>query len=264
MFIDLLEKLVNGYFAVIPRSLPKPIHLQQARVIAHRGAHHHASGVFENTIQAFQLAKEAQCWGIELDVQLTADQQFVVNHDSDLTRLWGQPVEIRDLSFNELRQLEPGIPSLDEVVQQFGKDLHLFIELKTKDYPEARLLQTLAALTPIDDYHLIALDDSYFKNLSQCSKQTCILVAIQNNIPFLSQLALNEDYAGMTAPYPLFTQKYIDRFKQANKVFGVGFVNSINCLYRELNREIYWIFTNQGSRIGQHVHDLRRRFGFTH
>lgn len=48
------------------------------RILGHRGASGHA---LENTIAAFQLARELGADGVELDIHVTADLELVVHHD---------------------------------------------------------------------------------------------------------------------------------------------------------------------------------------
>ena len=55
----------------------------------------------ENSLAAFAAACEAG-YGIELDLQLTADGQVVVVHDSDLERVAGDPRRVADLTYAEL------------------------------------------------------------------------------------------------------------------------------------------------------------------
>ena len=57
-----------------------------ARPIAHRGLHDAASGVIENTPSAFRAAIEGG-YGIEVDLQITADGEAMVSHDDVLGRL---------------------------------------------------------------------------------------------------------------------------------------------------------------------------------
>ena len=60
------------------------ISFYQGRILnfAHRGAREEAP---ENTLPAFERAGALGADGIELDVQLTADNQVVVFHDSTLS-----------------------------------------------------------------------------------------------------------------------------------------------------------------------------------
>ncbi len=57
---------------------PKPL------LLGHRGAKSYAP---ENTIEAFELALQHGCEGLEFDVRLTADQQAVICHDPKFNRV---------------------------------------------------------------------------------------------------------------------------------------------------------------------------------
>jgi glycerophosphoryl diester phosphodiesterase len=58
----------------------------------------------ENSMAAFAAACEAG-YGIELDIQLTADGQVVVVHDADLLRVAGDPRRVENLSYEELSRI---------------------------------------------------------------------------------------------------------------------------------------------------------------
>ncbi|TAL65589.1 MAG: glycerophosphodiester phosphodiesterase [Legionella sp.] len=256
MLLTYIEKLVNQCFAVVPRRKPSSIQAQKTRLIAHRGAHDNAQKRFENTHAAFQLAQEVGCWGIEFDIQTTKDGVLMVNHDPTLHRLWGHPVAIADLNFNELRKLEPGIPSLAEVIEQYSTHMHLFIELKAPFNHVQALLQILKTIEPIKDYHLLGLEPDILKKLSQFPKEALLLVSGHNNNQAYCNLSLKQPYGGVLGSYLLMTNKQIAKFKAAGQVYGVGFVDSKFSLYRELNRGIEWVFTNQASRISDYLKAL--------
>ncbi|PKV04995.1 glycerophosphodiester phosphodiesterase family protein [Bifidobacterium pseudolongum] len=55
----------------------------------------------ENSLAAFAAAATAG-YGIELDVQMTLDNQVVVLHDPDLLRVAGDPRRVADLTYDEL------------------------------------------------------------------------------------------------------------------------------------------------------------------
>ncbi len=57
-----------------------------ARPIAHRGLHDAAAGVIENTPSAFRAAIDGG-YGIECDLQISADGEAMVHHDDALGRL---------------------------------------------------------------------------------------------------------------------------------------------------------------------------------
>ncbi|WEV64622.1 glycerophosphodiester phosphodiesterase family protein [Bifidobacterium sp. ESL0732] len=58
----------------------------------------------ENSLAAFAAACEAG-YGIELDLQLTADNRVVVVHDPDLLRVAGCPQRVADLTYDQLRHI---------------------------------------------------------------------------------------------------------------------------------------------------------------
>ena len=63
-----------------------PLDWLTARPIAHRGLHDAAQGLIENTAGAVRAAIAAG-YGIEVDVQLSADGEAMVHHDDVLGRL---------------------------------------------------------------------------------------------------------------------------------------------------------------------------------
>lgn len=258
MLLTLLEKMIDRFYAVLPRAQPKPDQIDAAHLIAHRGAHDLSQGIIENTLSAFRVAEKAGCWGIELDVHATADQVLVVNHDSSLQRLWGHNLLIEDLNFADLRAKVPEIPTLAEVIAEFGQRLHLFIELKKIVSDEEVLVHELHGLEAGEDYHLIMLDAAIAHSLSQFPKQALLLVASYNNTAKLCQLSLKEHYAGVLGHYLLLTTQLVNGLKSKKQQIGVGFVDSKYSLYRELTRGIQWIFTNRAVQVSACLKSLTK------
>ena len=88
--------------------------------IAHRALHDMGDGRPENSRAAIVAAME-HGYGIEIDLQLSADGQAMVFHDYDLKRLTGQkgPVRTRQaaaLAAITLTGGDEGIPTLAEVL----------------------------------------------------------------------------------------------------------------------------------------------------
>jgi len=102
--------------------------------VAHRGLWT-PDGAPENSLAAFQAAC-ARGYGIELDVQLTADGEAVVFHDERLERMTGQEGRLRDHTAAELGALtlkgtDETIPTLADTLTMIGHRAMVFIELKT-------------------------------------------------------------------------------------------------------------------------------------
>ena len=77
-------------------------------VIAHRGDSAHRP---ENTLASFASALELGTTVIELDVQLTADDQAVVIHDATLDRTTDAHGDVRGCTLAGLREVSAGYPS---------------------------------------------------------------------------------------------------------------------------------------------------------
>jgi glycerophosphoryl diester phosphodiesterase len=92
--------------------------------IAHRGgAGHPELAGKENTLAAFSHAVSLGYRYLETDVHATRDDQVVVFHDEDLTRVSDGRGAIADYSLTEVNRLRVGgsepIPTLDEVLESF-------------------------------------------------------------------------------------------------------------------------------------------------
>ncbi len=102
--------------------------------VAHRGLWT-PGGAPENSLGAFQAARQAG-YGVELDVQLSADGEAVVFHDDNLKRMTGVEGRIRDYSADDLAQMKLAgtdeyIPTLLETLAVIGRRAMVHVELKT-------------------------------------------------------------------------------------------------------------------------------------
>jgi glycerophosphoryl diester phosphodiesterase len=105
-----------------------------APAVAHRGLWS-PDGPPENSLGAFQAACAAG-YGIELDVQLSADGEAMVFHDEALTRMTGAEGRLADRTAAELAELrlkdtEERIPTLAETLALVGRRAMVHVELKT-------------------------------------------------------------------------------------------------------------------------------------
>lgn len=119
---------------------------------AHRGLH--GNGVPENSMAAFRAALD-RGYGVELDVHLLRDGSLAVCHDSALMRTTGQAGRIEDLTEADLKNysLEGSretIPTFREVLELFGGNAPLIVELKPVGGNHAALCEAVCAL--LDGY----------------------------------------------------------------------------------------------------------------
>jgi glycerophosphoryl diester phosphodiesterase len=105
--------------------------------IAHRALHDVADVRPENSRAAIRAAIEAG-YGIEIDVQLSADGAAMVFHDYDLARLTHETGKLRDLPSGDLAHVmlaggQEGIPDLGEVLDLVAGQVPLLVEIKDQD-----------------------------------------------------------------------------------------------------------------------------------
>lgn len=102
--------------------------------IAHRGLHDAARGIAENSRAAFAAAVQAG-YGIELDLQPSAEGEAMVFHDDDLARMTAARGRVWEHRACELAALplagsEETIPRLAEVLALVNGQTPLFVEIK--------------------------------------------------------------------------------------------------------------------------------------
>ena len=146
------------------------------RPFAHRALH--GTGRPENSREAIAAAIEAG-YGIEIDVQMTADAVAFVFHDYALDRLTGadgyiQHKDAADITARPLLGGETAPPTLDEVLDQVAGQVPLMIEIKDQDGAmgphagrlEAKVADALAtyagpvAVMSFNPHSMIAMKDA--------------------------------------------------------------------------------------------------------
>jgi glycerophosphoryl diester phosphodiesterase len=105
--------------------------------IAHRGLHDRARGVVENSRAAAEAAIAAG-YGIELDVQMSADGEAVVFHDDAMPRLTGEPGLVRDYTAAALGRIAllgaaETVPTLADFLALVAGRAPLLVEIKDQD-----------------------------------------------------------------------------------------------------------------------------------
>ena len=116
-----------------------------ARPLAHRGLHDASVGVIENTASAFAAAM-AGGYGMECDLQISADGEAMVYHDDTLGRLTGSGGRLADMSAGAIKTARfkhsaDRILTLGELCDLVAGRATLVIELKSRFDGDRRLVQ---------------------------------------------------------------------------------------------------------------------------
>ncbi len=124
----------------------------QPYIVGHRGARGIAP---ENTLPAFQIAANLRLPRAELDVRLSADRHLVVIHNATVNDSTDGEGRVSEMTLDELKELDAAakwspryqgipIPTLDEVLKQFGTTFHWHVELKSDENADVELLARTA------------------------------------------------------------------------------------------------------------------------
>ncbi|MGL3149936.1 glycerophosphoryl diester phosphodiesterase membrane domain-containing protein [Microbacterium sp. A82] len=146
-------------------------------VIAHRG---YTAEAVENTLSSLEAAREVGADFVEMDVMETADRQFVVMHDANLSRLADHDSAVSELTLDELSALtvhdtqgnSDRIPSLEEyvlVAKDIEQPLLIEIKLHGAETPDLvpRLVQELESLGVLEDNIYHSLDGPTVEELKR-------------------------------------------------------------------------------------------------
>ena len=247
-----IRKMLDQFYARWPQTMPTEERLKHCKIIAHRGDYDNLD-VFENTVAAFDRAAAGGVWGVEFDLRWTKDLHPVVVHDPDLKRVFRIDSMIIKLTRSELESCCPAVPTLAEVVEKYGKKLHLMIEIKSETYPNPEmqnraLKDCFSYLEPRQDYHLMSLTPPMFDLIYFALPSTFIPIATLNVGQF-SKLALEKNYGGIAGHYLLLTSSKLAKHRKKKQHVGTGYPESKNCLFREINRDVEWIFSNNACQV---------------
>ena len=258
----LLELLADAFYAVLPSVEPDLEAVRHCKIVSHRGEHGRRE-IKENTLAAFDVVFQHGVWGIEFDIRWTRDLHPVVIHDPDCERVFGEGLMINQVSLAELHSKIPQIPTLAQVIDAYGGKIHLMVEIKEEpffdiQYQRESLQKLFSRLTPKKDFHILALNPEVFR-LVDFIPQNALLPVAEFNVREISEIALREKYAGVGGHYLLLGGRLLRRLKAVDQKIGTGFISSRRCFYRELNRNVTWVFTNHAVKLRNIRQELLKR-----
>ncbi|NLY21242.1 MAG: hypothetical protein GXZ08_08180 [Tissierellia bacterium] len=218
-------------------------------IIAHRGFMEH--GV-ENSLTALKASIDAKADMVELDIQETVDEEFVVMHDYNLKRLAGINRAVHTMTLEELENVEiyqngfsDKIPSLKAFIQ-FAKDnkMALLIEVKPHGHESPDMEKNLMALIREMDFVDMCIVQSLDLNVLDKIKEvdeeinTCYVIPfLIGNLPdTVHDFIAMEDYS--------INDKIIAQSKEKYSGLLVWTVNDDEKIKEYLKIDIDGIITN--------------------
>ncbi|MFJ7736207.1 glycerophosphoryl diester phosphodiesterase membrane domain-containing protein [Lysinibacillus sp. NPDC097287] len=196
--------LVSAVFVVLSviniNSLEKSVYAPDTKIIAHRS--YMGEGV-ENTISGLVSVAKSGADLIELDIQQTADGEFVVFHDRTLRRLAGKNNSVANMTLSELTAVtvhangfSDKITSLDDYIEMAQSlDISLLIELKihgkeTEDVL-VRLVEKLRMHKVLDRYFVQSSNSEMMTMLKKLAPNLRVGIVYALNIGTIANLKVD-------------------------------------------------------------------------
>ncbi len=253
--------LILNMLLLAPGRFPKKMSAELWRTLyAHRGLHTKDKTVPENSMAAFAAAVE-NGYGIELDVNLTADNQVVVFHDDGLKRLCGIDKKIIDCTYEELQRYrllgtQEKIPLFTDVLKLVGGKKALIVELKTSSRRKELCEKTAGILDGYKGPYCIESFDPrivrWFKKNRPQTVRGQLSAKCNGQLPFFQGLLLTGLYFNIVTRPHFVAYKHEDiiRFKLGlyrllgGKLVGwtVRDTDDASCLMRYFDTIIFEFF----------------------
>lgn len=228
---------------------PRPL------VIAHRGASGHRP---ENTGSAFRCAIEQRSDMIETDLHRCRDGAIVIRHDEELETLGGR-ADIGDCDLDEIRALDAGggepIPTLDEILDDFGAEIPFNLELKSTpdlEYPhlEADAVAAVERRGWMDRTLFSAFRDGVLRRLREASADARLAVLLPPRHP--ERAAARAAAVGAEAVNPWLhhtTRELVDSIHAEGLAVYVYTVIELADMERLIGWGVDGMFTNYPDRL---------------
>lgn len=230
-------------------SLENSLYAPDTKIIAHRG---YAGEGVENTISGLVSAANAGADLIELDIQQTADGDFVVFHDRTLRRLTGKTSAVANMTLRELTAItvhENGysdkITSLDAYIEmaqslKIGLLIELKIHGKESENVLPRLVEKLRAHQVLDTYYVQAANPEMVTNLKKIAPNLRVGIVYALNVGVIENkmidfIALEESFV---------SENLIEELRQQDIDLFVWTLNKDRTLQEFIGKNVSGVITD--------------------
>ena len=212
--------------------------------IAHRGF---TKKYPDNTLEAFSAAIKLGADGIECDVHETADNCFIIFHDSEI-----EGKKIAEMTGTEIEQVrlreQFHIPTLEETLELCHGHVLLNLEFKLV-YSLDKLLQTIRAVMTPDELLISSFQSSLITKLAELAPE--IRRGILTHLPVKDPLKLM-NMTGAQVMLPIFqsTKKtLVDKLHSRDLSVMVWNCDTPEDMHTALSWNVDGIITNNPDRL---------------
>jgi len=154
--------LIGGGFGKKPVNIKAMNDGNSQFLFAHRGISEYYP---ENTKEAIEAAKLKGFTGLEIDIRKSSDNEFILFHDDDCSRLLGIENKIYDLSTSQIKErhvlfngIESGsyVMTVRELLDNYKDDFIIYFDMKLKDLDDIDELVSIIQSYDISGSSIIA------------------------------------------------------------------------------------------------------------
>ena len=161
----------------------------------------------ENTLSAFKYSFKKK-YGIETDLQVTKDDQFICFHDFNLRRKFNLNKNIKDINYSTLKKIsnkrKAPVPKLKDLLRISRNKYSLLLEIKPL-LTKRNLLNLIQLIKRTKKYGIFSFKEKNLINLYQLNKKanlgllflsTCNLRTIKSKSkkPYVKFLGLEKSF----------------------------------------------------------------------
>lgn len=229
-------------------------------VAAHRGDGYHSP---ENSMSGIKSSIAKGIDAIEIDVAMTKDGVVVLSHDEDLRRSSGRPERIKDLTYEELMEVDIGrlfdasftgekIPTLAEALDYITEtETKIIIDVKVYEDEAEEYAQKIVDLVNEYEAEELSLVQSFNNKFLRAVRKHNPHITI-GQILFLSVGNLSKlDVDFYTIRQTMLTERLIKQARKENRDIWVWTVNNPRNIKEVLKYNVDGIITDYPERVYQ-------------
>ena len=241
------------------------INKEKILIIAHRGASNLAP---ENTLKAFKKAIELNADLIEFDVHQSKDGEIVIMHDSNTFRTTGHLGLIKDMTLEELKNLDCGdgeaIPTLEELIELTKGKIGLNCEIKTKGIAQ-KIVQTFREADLFESTIISSFNHNELLKIKKLEPQLKIATLDPTRTGWIInwfsrknmiKKASSNKFYGINPLYLIVKKKFVDKAHEENLKVFPWTVDSVSSIENLIRMGVDGIISNNISRVQEVLNKL--------
>lgn len=192
---------------------------------------------------------------LEIDLQLTKDNKLICMHDSTVDRTTNGTGKINELTLAQIKQLKTTngrvIPTLKEVLDEFGDFANYYIELKTPHSEEMckeflKVLKSKRMIGQFSNKQRIVAQSFSEESLKYIASEYSNIILIKlTKAATSTEIEQAKTYATGIAPvYTVLNKGYVDEAHDNGLLVHTWTVNDLETLNRMRDIGVDGIFTN--------------------